>query len=167
MVKSQHTAYIVVMMTVMLLFYTMITKPFYNYKTLHIQGGNKDEVQTRAKASWFSKHPEPVQSSKYKHEALAKNKTATDEGESVWDNLLDLKYWSSFSHDDESELDLGDYWANIINENRENKTTQFMIDIMNTSTVDLQCPERRSVIITDDGQRKIPEGLYNMASQVR
>ena len=270
MVKSQKLTYIVVIMTIILLFYTMITKPFHNYTTVHIQGGNNDVLQIRAKASWFSKHPEPVQTIKYKHETLAKNtdegesvwdnlldlkywssfsydddseldleeywadkqtikykhealaenKTRTEVGESVWDNLLDLKYWSSFSYDDdseidleeywadkqtikykhealaenktrtevgesvwdnlldlkyrssfsyddESELDFEEYWADITNEIRENKARQRTIDVMNRSTVDLSCPERKPVRVTDDGRRQIPKELYNMAAQVR
>ena len=168
MVKSQKLTYFVVIMTIVLLFYIMITKPFHNYKSVHIQGGNKDVLQIRAKASWFSKHPEPVQTIKYKHEELAKNETRIDGGESVWDNLLDLKYWDSFSYDDESEFNLEEYWTEETYENRENKAKQLTsIDVMNRSTVDLSCPQRKPVIVTDDGRRQVPKELYNMAAQVR
>ena len=145
-----------------LLLYT-ITAP--SHETVHTKGGKNGVLQMRAQAPWFSNHPEPVQSINYKSESLAKNKTETNHSyetaeDTLWDNLLDVSYWSEGS-------DSAEFWQDIVNaENEEDKTTQFTTEAVNATNAESLCPERRSVVFTEDGQRNIPQELYNMATQV-
>ena len=121
----------------------------------------------RAQAQWFSNHPEPVQSNYYKNEPIAKNTNGTNYSDETaedtfWDNLLDISYWSEGSAFESVES-----WQDILKaENAEYKSTQLMSDAVNATNAESSCPERRPVLFTADGQRQIPQELYNMATQV-
>ena len=41
-----------------------------------------------------------------------------------------------------------------------------MSNAVNATNAESLCPERRPVLFTEDGQRQIPQELYNMATQV-
>lgn len=143
----------------------MITPLHHVHKTVPTEGDEKGLLQMRAQTSWFSDHLEPVQSVNYKSQSLTNETKIYHSGmsggtteDTFWHNLLDVSYWS-----EESES-----WQELLKaENEEVKTTQLATEArLDATNVESVCPERRPVVFTEDGQRQVPQELYNMASQV-
>ncbi|XP_072026446.1 carbohydrate sulfotransferase 15-like [Amphiura filiformis] len=122
-------------------------------------------LEMRAKTSWLNNHPQPLKALTY---IRAKNSTSEEKpsndyessDEELWDNMLNLNYWTSSYADESSSIES---WQDIINETSHltqlNKTEEEFSSIP-------ECHERRPVVITDDGQRQIPPELYNMAPTI-